>query len=186
MTTQDTAWIVAAVIAAIIVIVGLALVARKRSNEKRRVEAQSLREEIEVETTKVDKRQALAAETDARARAAEAEAEAKAAEAQRLRERASSHSESVAATREELDERRRHADSLDPDVKSRKHDADEGRDVVSDHPDHPQPPPPPQHHQHEEHQGAEALSTGGGPRWWSSPTLRLSTDRVSTALQPMR
>jgi uncharacterized protein HemX len=140
MTTQDTAWIVAAVIAAIIVIVGLALVARKRSNEKRRVEAQSLREEIEVETTKVDKRQALAAETDARARAAEAEAEAKAAEAQRLRERASSHSESVAATREELDERRRHADSLDPDVKSRKHDADEGRDVVSDHPDRPDRP----------------------------------------------
>jgi hypothetical protein len=131
MTTQDTAWIVAAVIAAIIVIVGLALLARNRRTQKHRVEAQSLRDDIEVETAKVDKRQALAAETEAKARAAEAEAEVKAAEAQRLRDRASSHSESVAATREDLDEQRKHADSLDPDLKSRKGDTDD----VSDRPD---------------------------------------------------
>ena len=132
MTTQDTVWIVAAVIAAIIVIVGLVLIARRRQTQKRRIEANNLREEIEAETAMVDKRQALAAETDARARAAEAEAEAKAAEAQRLRERASTHTESVAASREELDERRKHADQLDPDLKSPKHEADEVRDDTAD------------------------------------------------------
>jgi hypothetical protein len=128
MSTQDTVWIVVAVVAGIVVIVGLALLARNRRTQKHRLEAQSLRDDIEVETAKVDKRQALAAETEAKARAAEAEAEVKAAEAQRLRDRASSHSESVAVTREDLDERRKHADALDPDVKSPKGDADDGSD----------------------------------------------------------
>lgn len=135
MTTQDTVWIVAAVIAGIVVIVGLALLARSRRTQKRRADAQSLRDDIEVETAKVDKRQALATETEARARAAEAEAEVKAAEAQRLRERATSHSESVTATRGDLDERRKQADSLDPDLKSRKGDADDRHDDVVDEPD---------------------------------------------------
>ena len=66
MTTQDTVWIVAAVVAAIIVIVGLVLIARSRRTQKRRVEANNLREEIAAETAMVDKRQALAAETEAK------------------------------------------------------------------------------------------------------------------------
>lgn len=148
MNNQDTVWIVVGVIVAIIVIVGLVLLARSKRNQKHRVEAGHLREEIETENAKVEKRQALAAETDAMARAAEAEAEVKAAEAQRLRDRASSHSESVAATREDLDERRKHADHIDPDVKTGKHDDDVDRTDVDRQRDRTveQPPVRSDHH----------------------------------------
>jgi hypothetical protein len=73
-----------------------------------------MREELTTHTQKVDRRQALADETAAKARAAEAEAEAKAAEAARLKDQAAGHHEAVAASREDIEERRRHADMLDP------------------------------------------------------------------------
>ena len=58
------------------------------------------------------RRQAIADETAAKARAAKAEAEVKAAEAARLEQRAGEHRSSVEASREDLDERRAHADSI--------------------------------------------------------------------------
>jgi hypothetical protein len=73
-----------------------------------------MREEINTHTARVDKRQALADETEARARAAAAEAEAKAAEAARLKDRAADHRGVVDSSRQDLEERRRHADHLDP------------------------------------------------------------------------
>lgn len=120
--TTTIIWIVAAAIAAIVVVVGLALVARSKRAQSRREEANRLRAELETERRQVEKRHALAEETEARARAAEAEAEAKAAEARRLRERASVHHESVATAREDLEDRRKHVDHIDPDVKARKGD----------------------------------------------------------------
>ena len=52
------------------------------------------------------------------------EAEAKAAEAARLRDQAESHRSAVAETREEIEERRRHADRIDPKTQVRD-DADQ-------------------------------------------------------------
>jgi hypothetical protein len=106
-------WIVVAVVA-VIVLAALVFAARSRRNEKRHVQAEQMREELTTHVQKVDKRQALADETAAKARAAEAEAEAKAAEAARLKEQAASHHDAVAASREDIEERRKHADWLDP------------------------------------------------------------------------
>ena len=113
MDSTTTVWIVV-VIAAVILIAALGFAARSKRNQRRHVEAERIREDVTTHIAKVDKRQALADETAAKARAAEAEAEAKAAEAARLKGQAQSHHEAVAASREDIDERRRHADRLDP------------------------------------------------------------------------
>jgi hypothetical protein len=119
----------------VVAVVGLILLARNQQTKKRRLEADRLRGELETESQQVDKRQALAEETAAKARAAEAEAEAKAAEARRLHERASSHQDTAATHREDLDERRQHIDRIDPDVKTGKRaDQEPDRQVVSEPP----------------------------------------------------
>jgi hypothetical protein len=113
MNSSTVVWIVVAV-AAVIVLAALVFAARNRRNQHRHVQAEQMREELTEHTQKVDKRQALADETAAKARAAEAEAEAKAAEAARLKGQAASHHDAVTASREDIEERRRHADDLDP------------------------------------------------------------------------
>jgi FtsZ-interacting cell division protein ZipA len=113
MDSRTIVWIVVAVVA-ILVIAALVFAARKRRNQRRHVEAERIREDITTHVTKVERRESLADETAARARAAEAEAEAKAAEAARLKDQADSHREAVAGSREEIEERRQHADRLDP------------------------------------------------------------------------
>ena len=120
-------WIVVAVVA-VIVLAALVFAARSRRNQRRHVEAEQMREELTTHVQKVDKRQALADETAAKARAAEAEAEAKAAEAARLKEQAAGRHDAVAASREDIEERRRHADRLDP--KTRVDDEDVDQQVV--------------------------------------------------------
>jgi hypothetical protein len=80
-----------------------------------------MREEIGHKAGHVEKREAIAAETEAKARAAQAEADAKAAEAARLQGTARTHRESASASREELDAHRERADALDP-----KHKDDHG------------------------------------------------------------
>jgi FtsZ-interacting cell division protein ZipA len=130
MDSTTVVWIVAA-IAAVIVIAALVFAARSRRNRHRHVEAERIRDDLTTHTAKVDKRQALADETTARARAAEAEAEAKAAEAARLKERAADHHEAVATSREDIEERRRHADKLDP--KTRVEDEPAQRDEPGRH-----------------------------------------------------
>ncbi len=117
MNSTTTVWIVVAIVA-VLVIAGLLFAARSRRNQHRHVEAERIREDVTTHVAKVDKREALADETAAKARAAEAEAEAKAAEAARLKGQAESHREAVTASREDIEERRRHADELDPKVRS--------------------------------------------------------------------
>lgn len=125
MDNTTVVWIVVAV-AAVIVIALLVAAALKRRNQRRHLEAERIREDIDTHTSKLEKRQALADETAARARAAEAEAQAKAAEAARLKDQAANHHDAVATSREEIEERRRHADRLDP--KTRRDDADQDVD----------------------------------------------------------
>ena len=117
MDSTTIVWIVAAIVA-ILVIAGLVFAARSRRNQHRHIEAERIREDVTTHVAKVDKREALADETAAKARAAEAEAEAKAAEAARLKNQAESHREvRGGASREDIEERRRHADELDPKVR---------------------------------------------------------------------
>jgi nitrogen fixation-related uncharacterized protein len=118
MASNTTLWIVIAVVAAVLVLGVLVWAGRSRRNQKLHGEAQRIRTEVEQESAQVARREALADETAAKARAAKAEAEAKAAEAARLEERAQSHRSSVDSARDDLDERRAHADSIDPRVKA--------------------------------------------------------------------
>jgi flagellar biosynthesis/type III secretory pathway M-ring protein FliF/YscJ len=119
MNTSNTVWIVTAVVA-VLVIVALVIAARRAARRRREREAEGIRERAQVETAKVERREALAAETAAKARAAQAEAEAKAAEAARLQDRASTHQTEAASSREQLDEQWKRADSLDPTGKAEK------------------------------------------------------------------
>ena len=102
MDSNTVVWIVIAVVAVIVVIAVVALLARARNN-RRHAQAERMREEIDQKTQHVDRRDAIAAETEARARAAQAEAEVKAAEAARLQDTAHTHHEAATASREELD-----------------------------------------------------------------------------------
>jgi FtsZ-interacting cell division protein ZipA len=103
-------WIIVAIVAIIVI----ALVAWTVRKSRRRAEAERLRGEIGQRSEHLEKREAVAAETEARARAAQAEAEAKAAEAARLQNNAQSHRDAVTTTREELDAHRERVDQLDP------------------------------------------------------------------------
>lgn len=110
MDSNVMIWIVVAV-AAIVVIAFVALTVR---NSRRRAEAERLRGEIGQRTEHLEKREAVAAETEARATAAKAEAEAKAAEAARLENTARTHRQAATTSREELDAHQERVDKLDP------------------------------------------------------------------------
>jgi hypothetical protein len=114
MTTSTVIWIVVAVVAAIVLIALIGFVATRTRTRHRRVEADRIREDANERMGGVQKREALAQETEARARAAKAEADAKAAEAARLQERAQTHRGEAATAREELEDRLGHADRIDP------------------------------------------------------------------------
>src|SRR6185437_1133904 len=117
MNTSTTVWIIVAAVAAILVIIALVIAARRASGRRRQREAEGIREDAKLETGKVERREALAAETAAKARAAQAEAEVKAAEAARLQDRAAAHQTEAASSREQLDEQWKRADSMPPRVK---------------------------------------------------------------------
>ncbi|ORA10448.1 hypothetical protein [Mycobacterium arosiense] len=132
MNTNNTVWIIIAAVVAVLLLVALAIAARAATRRRRARQAEGIREQARLETAKVERREALAAETAAKARAAQAEAEAKAAEAARLQDRASTHQTEAASSREQLDEQFKRADSLDPKPKADKDavtgDAASGRD----------------------------------------------------------
>ena len=143
MATNTVIWIVVAVVVLLLVILLLAFVGRGVRDRKRRAEAGRIREEVREESGRLEKREAIAAETEARARAAQAEAEAKAAEAVRLQDRAATHRSHVDSSREDLDARRERADALDPrktdeQASTRTMDqrgvVDENRERAAEHP----------------------------------------------------
>ncbi len=123
MNNSNIVWIAIAAVVAIFIIIVLLMLARRASMRRREQQAEGIREQARVETAKVERREALAAETAAKARAAQAEAEAKAAEAARLQDGASAHQTEVASSREQLNEQWQRADSLDPKVKTEKDSA---------------------------------------------------------------
>jgi Tfp pilus assembly protein PilE len=124
MATNTLTLIVVAVVAVLLLILVLAFVARGMRDRKHRAEADRIREEVRDESHRVQKREAIAAETDAKARAAAAEAEAKAAEAARLADRATTHRGEAASSREHLDAELERADGIDPRFKADRKSAD--------------------------------------------------------------
>ncbi|MFI5508248.1 hypothetical protein ACIA48_12325 [Mycobacterium sp. NPDC051804] len=142
MDNNAMIWIVVAV-AAIIVIALVAWTVRK---SRRRAEAERLRGEIGQRTEHLEKREVVAAETEARAKAAQAEAEAKAAEAARLQNTARTHREEVNNSREELDAHRERADKLDPKGSTTEDAPGKADEVRTDMPTTPQQRPATQDH----------------------------------------
>ena len=117
MATSTIVWIVVAVIALLVVIALAAVLARKQRERSRIAKSDEIREQVRQDSVDVERREALARETAARARAAEAEAEAQAAEAERLKSNADKHFSHATDARTDLEERRSHADALDPRIK---------------------------------------------------------------------
>jgi flagellar biosynthesis/type III secretory pathway M-ring protein FliF/YscJ len=111
-------WIVIAAIVAVLLIVALVVAAVTARRRRRERHAEKIREQARLETTKVERREALAQETAAKARAAQAEAEVKAAEAARLQDRAAKHRSDAATSREQLQDQWDRADSLDPKARA--------------------------------------------------------------------
>ena len=126
--TNTVVWTVVAVVVVLLLILVLAFVARSARDRKHRAEADRIREEVREESSRVDKREAIAAETEAKARAAAAEAEAKAAEAARLADRANTHRGEAASSRERLDAELERADGMDPRLKADGRLDEEGTD----------------------------------------------------------
>ena len=126
MSNNDIVRIVIAAVLLILVVAAVTVAVRGAMRRRRTRQAEAIREHVQGETAKVDRRQALADETAARARAAQAEADAKAAEAERLQNRAAKHHSDAATSRERLQEQMERADSIDPAVTQAPDDKPDG------------------------------------------------------------
>jgi uncharacterized protein HemX len=124
--STSTIWIVIAAVVAVLVIAAVIVAANAAMRRRRRRQAEEIREQAKVATTRVERRQALADETAAKARAAQAEAEVKAAEAARLQEHAATHQSEAATSREQLEDQWKRADRIDPTA------TDETRETPAD------------------------------------------------------
>ena len=126
MATSTIVFIIVAAVAAILLIAGLAWVARNKRNQQRHVEADKIREDAREKTLQVKQQEALAEETAAKARAAQAEADVKAAQASGLEQQAAVHRGEAVTSRDHLNEQWDRADTLDPsaasDTRSAAHD----------------------------------------------------------------
>lgn len=119
MDTTTIVGIVVAVVLALLILAVLVWALRSRAEQRRHVEAQRIREQVDQVSQQVQRREAFADETETKARAAQAEADAKAAEAARLQQRAQDHRSHVTDARQTLDEQRANADRIDPRVETR-------------------------------------------------------------------
>lgn len=106
-------WLIVGIVAAILVLIALVLVFRRRRGQQTQVRARNkaaeLREEAVDREADLKEREAR----EARARAAALEAEA---EAQRRRHEAKEHGQDLQGIREDVEQRRVRADEIDPDV----------------------------------------------------------------------
>jgi cytoskeletal protein RodZ len=116
MATSTIVLIVVVVVAvtALLLIAGLAWLARSKRNQHRHVEAGKIRDTAKEETLHVRQQEALADETAAKARAAQAEADVKAAQASGLQQQAAVHRNEAATSRDQLNEQWDRANELDP------------------------------------------------------------------------
>jgi uncharacterized protein HemX len=114
MATSTIVLIVVVAVAAILLIGGLAWLARTKRHQHRHVEAGKIRDAAQEGTLHVRQQEALADETAAKARAAQAEADVKAAQASGLQQQAAVHRNEAATSRDQLNEQWDRANELDP------------------------------------------------------------------------
>jgi hypothetical protein len=114
MATSTIVLIVVVAVAAILLIAGLAWLARSKRNQHRHVEADKIRDAARQEKLHVGRQEALADETAAQARAAQAEADVKAAQASGLQQQATEHRNEAATSRDQLNDQWDRANELDP------------------------------------------------------------------------
>lgn len=124
MSTDNIVWIVIAAVAVIAIIAVLVMAMNRAKRRRQHRQAEEIREQARLETAELERREALANETAAKARAAQAEAEVRAAEAARLQEQAAEHQHEATTSRDQLREKWEHADSIDPTVRTGRHDDD--------------------------------------------------------------
>lgn len=135
MNDMQWVWIALAVLAILLVLGVVAARAHKRrTDERHRVEAGRIREQAAEQERDLRVEEARAAESEASAHKARAEADERAAEARRLEIEAEHRSGARDELREDHERRLRHADALDPDVRTDKHGRrlDDGRTVADD------------------------------------------------------
>lgn len=102
-------------VAALVIVIALGWVlANKRTQRRRHVKAEKIRDDAKNETLHVKQREALAEETAAKARAAQADADVKAAQASALEQQAEAHRNEAKTSRDRLDKQWDRADALDP------------------------------------------------------------------------
>lgn len=116
MDDSNWIWIVVGLLVLLAILAFAISSARKRRDDKRRVEAGRIREEATHHERDLREREAEADEAEARARRARAEADERDAAARRLEVAAERRSDDRDHLRDEHDERLRRADALDPDV----------------------------------------------------------------------
>ena len=114
MTTSTIVMIVGVALAALLLLAGLAWVARNKRNQHRHNEAETIRDQAREESRHVIQREARADETAAKARAAQAEADIKIAQAKGLQQQAAGHRSEATTSRDQLNEQFDRADDLDP------------------------------------------------------------------------
>lgn len=129
---SSTARVIVALAVLVVIVVVVAIAARgrrARQVEGQRDKARELREQAGADRIEVQRREADAAKVDAQARMAQAEADAKAADAAALQAEAVQRGEHASGSREEVEERLRQADRIDPDVPG--DDTTDGRNARS-------------------------------------------------------
>ena len=115
MSTSMIVTIALFAVAAVAILIALGWVlVNKRTQRRRHVKAEKIRNEAKDETLQVKQREALAEETAAKARAAQADADVKAAQASGLEQQAAAHRNEAKTSRDRLDEEWDRADALDP------------------------------------------------------------------------
>lgn len=112
---STTVWIVVAVVV-VLLVVAIAVVATRKGKERKRLEAQGIREKAADEAAIAEERELLARESEAKARRAQAEADVKAAEADKLAQQAHAHQGDAAQSRDAVDSEFERANRIDPDV----------------------------------------------------------------------
>jgi hypothetical protein len=98
----------------VVIVALLVWTARNKRNERRHLEAEAIRKDVADSSFEVGQREAKAKETEAKARMVQAEADAKAAEASALQQHAAQHRREVASSKDDLNEKRDQADTIDP------------------------------------------------------------------------
>ncbi|GAB3851404.1 hypothetical protein GCM10028801_00820 [Nocardioides maradonensis] len=123
---NDPGWIVVYVVVALLVLGGLAVLARRKKRDRDRERAASIRAEARRDEPRLARR-------EAEARRLEAESSEARAEADRREAMARSHRQKLEGERKEYVDRMREADRIDPDADGAAHRADTAdRTDVSD------------------------------------------------------